>query len=148
MDPGNQSRSDARTAYLDTAIDRPNLHLASEQTVTRIWITKTNTPSTPVPPFGQLRRASGVEVASTSGTRWNISCSSEVILAAGALISPVLLQVSGIGPAELLQSINVSVQIDLPGVGQNFQDHPVVGGFYKCEFDFSLGVEPLLQLGV
>jgi choline dehydrogenase-like flavoprotein len=74
------------------------------------------------------------QFASTTGNiRRNITCSKEVILAAGALLSPALLQVSGIGPAELLQSINVTVQVDLPGVGQNFQDHPMVGAFYNCE---------------
>ncbi|OIW28820.1 alcohol oxidase [Coniochaeta ligniaria NRRL 30616] len=131
MHPLNQSRSDARTAYLDTS-NRDNLHIATQQTVTRILIGKNNATSStpPVPPFGFLRRAFGF--APTSGnTRRNVTCSKEVVLAAGALISPVVLQVSGIGPAETLRSINVTVQIDLPGVGENFQDHPMVGGFYK-----------------
>lgn len=74
------------------------------------------------------------QFASTSGNiRRNVTCSKEVILAAGALVSPALLQVSGVGPAKWLQSINGTVQIDLPGVGQNFQDHPMVSGFYNCE---------------
>lgn len=63
----------------------------------------------------------------------NISCSREVILAAGAIRSPVLLQVSGIGPAPIISSINVPLQIDLPGVGYNLQDHGMVGAFYNCE---------------
>lgn len=152
LHPQKQSRWDARTAYLD-AIDRPNLHLATEQTVTRILIERSNTTTPAVPPFGQLRRASGVEVrllvqddtpdrsvltteqfASASGdNERNVTCSKEVILAAGALVSPVLLQVSGLGPAKMVRSINVTVQVDLPGVGENFQDHPMVGAFYKCE---------------
>lgn len=60
-------------------------------------------------------------------------CDREVILAAGAIISPALLQVSGIGPAALLRELNVSVRVDLPGVGQNLQDHAMVGAFYNCE---------------
>lgn len=45
----------------------------------------------------------------------------------------MLLQISGIGPAELLEELDVPVRVDLPGVGHNFQDHPMVGGFYNCE---------------
>lgn len=60
-------------------------------------------------------------------------CNKEVILAAGAIISPALLQVSGIGPAAVLKDLNVTVRINLPGVGQNFQDHAMVGAFYNCE---------------
>jgi choline dehydrogenase-like flavoprotein len=62
-----------------------------------------------------------------------VFCNREVILAAGAIFSPALLQVSGIGPADVLNELNVSVKVDLPGVGQNFQDHPMVGVFYNCE---------------
>jgi choline dehydrogenase-like flavoprotein len=148
--PKNQSRSDSRTSYIDDAIDRPNLHLATEQTATRIHIERTDS-SIALPPFGKLMRASGVEVclsctrcrnpadkreqfaATADGVSRNITCSKEVILAAGAIKSPVLLQVSGIGPAPILSSINVSVQIDLPGVGMNLQDHGMVGAFYNCK---------------
>jgi choline dehydrogenase len=132
MSPCGQARSDARTAYVDSVIDRPNLHLATQQTVTRILLEKRNM-TNPVAPYGPLRRAFGVEVSNSQGTRWNVTCSKEVILAAGALVSPVLLQVSGIGPASLLASINVTVQVDLPGVGMNFQDHGMVAAFYDCE---------------
>lgn len=62
-----------------------------------------------------------------------MTCSREVILAAGAVRSPVLLQVSGIGPVPILSSINISVQIDLPGVGMNLQDHSMVGAYYNCK---------------
>lgn len=62
-----------------------------------------------------------------------MACDREVILAAGAIISPSLLQVSGIGPASVLDELGVPVQIDLPGVGQNLQDHAMVGAFYNCE---------------
>lgn len=63
--PLNQSRSDARTAYLDSN-NLENLHIATEQTVTRILLEKNNGSNTtsPVPPFGYLRRAFGVEVSS------------------------------------------------------------------------------------
>jgi choline dehydrogenase-like flavoprotein len=61
MHAQNQSRSDARTAYWDT-IDRPNLHLATEQTVTRILLDRDNS-IVAGPPFGYIRRAFGVEVS-------------------------------------------------------------------------------------
>lgn len=62
MTPTNQSRSDSRTSYLDGVIDRPNLHLATEQTVTRILIGKTDD-AFALPPLGHLKRALGVEVS-------------------------------------------------------------------------------------
>jgi len=60
-------------------------------------------------------------------------CKREVILAAGAIHSPTLLQVSGIGPADVLESLDIPVEIDLPGVGANLQDHPSVAAWYNCE---------------
>lgn len=54
-------------------------------------------------------------------------------MAAGAILSPVLLQISGFGPAEYLRSIDVDVLVHLPGVGSNLQDHTMVQPVYKCE---------------
>ena len=51
-------------------------------------------------------------------------------MAAGALHSAQLLQLSGIGPANLLSGLDIPVAINLPGVGNNLQDHPLVGTFY------------------
>jgi choline dehydrogenase len=56
----------------------------------------------------------------------------EVILAAGAVHSAQLLQLSGIGPKALLQSLNIPVLVDTPGVGENFQDHIGVNCYYPC----------------
>lgn len=63
-------------------------------------------------------------------------CSKEVILAAGAIFSPVLLQVSGFGPGDVLRRLGVEVVVDLPGVGGNMQDHPMVQILYNCELFF------------
>jgi choline dehydrogenase len=57
----------------------------------------------------------------------------EVILAAGAIHTAQLLQLSGIGPSALLESLGVEVVVDLPGVGQNFQDHWGVTCYYPCK---------------
>ncbi|KAK4109615.1 GMC oxidoreductase [Canariomyces notabilis] len=102
MSATNQSRADGRRSYLDPVLDRPNLHLAVQQTVNSIHlISKASTP-----------RAS---------PRGNVVCKQDVILAAGAVISPALLQVFGIGPAAVLQDLNVT----------NLQDHAFVGAFYN-----------------
>ncbi|KAK3996779.1 putative GMC oxidoreductase [Cladorrhinum sp. PSN332] len=131
MNAKNQSREDSRRAYLDHVLDRPNLHLASQQTVTRILLgvaVTTQSPQSSRPP----RRAYGVEFTTSAGSpRRKVICNKEVILSAGAIISPALLQVSGIGPAPILEEMDVPVQVDLPGVGANFQDHAMVHAFYN-----------------
>ena len=57
----------------------------------------------------------------------------EVIVAAGALHSAQLLQLSGFGPASLLNEYGIPIALDLPGVGNNLQDHCLVGTFYPCK---------------
>ncbi|ROW13238.1 hypothetical protein VPNG_04841 [Cytospora leucostoma] len=126
MSARNQSRFDGRTAYFDPVIQRPNLHIATEQTVTQILLETVD----------QLQTAVGVEFAhSDQEDRRNISCSSEVILAAGAIFSPTLLQVSGIGPENVLRSLNIPLRVDLPGVGANFQDHGMLHPVYSYTND-------------
>ncbi|HTN48413.1 MAG TPA: GMC family oxidoreductase N-terminal domain-containing protein [Burkholderiaceae bacterium] len=68
------------------------------------------------------RRCVGVEVF-RDGTTASMRARGQVILAAGAVASPVLLQLSGIGPADALRSLQVSLLVDRPGVGSNLQDH-------------------------
>jgi choline dehydrogenase len=67
------------------------------------------------------------------GEKQTVTASDQVILSAGAVSSPHLLQVSGIGPASLLNSIGVSSTHDLPGVGENLQDHLQIRTVYKVE---------------
>ncbi|KAI4106909.1 MAG: hypothetical protein LQ345_007165 [Seirophora villosa] len=76
-------------------------------------------------------RITGVEFAATaSDARRTISATREVIVAAGALHSAQLLQLSGIGPSSLLDAFDIPTALDLPGVGNNLQDHCLVGTFY------------------
>ncbi|KAL9600372.1 MAG: hypothetical protein Q9219_003222 [cf. Caloplaca sp. 3 TL-2023] len=73
----------------------------------------------------------GVEfAASASAPRRTINATREVIVAAGSLHSAQLLQLSGIGPSSLLNTYGIPVSLDLPGVGNNLQDHCLVGTFY------------------
>ncbi|KAI0161785.1 putative GMC oxidoreductase [Hypoxylon sp. FL1284] len=134
MTAKNQSREDARTAYLDPVLERTNMHLVTGHTVTRILHDNSRavfSNSSHLPGASGLR-ITGVEFAANSTAQnVSISCRKEVILAGGAILSPVLLQVSGIGPAELLESLGVDVAVDLPGVGSNFQDHPTLQPVYE-----------------
>lgn len=63
----------------------------------------------------------------------NVSCSREVILSAGAVHTPQILEFSGIGDPAVLSNFDIPVAINLPGVGNNFQDHPYVGVVYYCK---------------
>ena len=99
-------------AYLDSATRlRPNLHIRPERTVERLEF--------------EGRRAIAV-TALCHGQRERIA-GRHIILCAGALHSPALLMRSGIGPAEHLHEQGIAVVADLPGVGANLQDHPLVG---------------------
>ncbi|KAH8679004.1 GMC oxidoreductase-domain-containing protein [Tricladium varicosporioides] len=130
ISPENQTRSDARLAYVDKFIDtRQNLHLLTGKHVYRLMV---DTPQTSLPrsyPNGLW--ISGVEfVPDGTLSIFNVSCSKEVILAAGAVHTPQILELSGIGDADILQKHNIQVKLNLPGVGNNFQDHPYVGVAY------------------
>lgn len=73
----------------------------------------------------QFAVGAGAEIKTINATR-------DVILAAGAIHTAQLLQLSGFGPSSLLKSLGIGVVIDLPGVGQNFQDHWGASCYYPC----------------
>jgi choline dehydrogenase len=104
-------RQSTASTYLAHAIHRPNLSVITGALVTRLII--------------RGGRAVGVEYTTRQGLQC-VETEGEVILAGGAINSPQLLQLSGIGPAELLQQHGVPVMADRPGVGANLQDHIVV----------------------
>ena len=79
------------------------------------------------------RRATGVEVES-GGERFIVE-GDEIILSAGPVGSPHILMLSGVGPMDQLASLDISAVADLPGVGQNLRDHPVVGVAWKTKPD-------------
>jgi choline dehydrogenase-like flavoprotein len=108
----NGRRWSSAQAFLRAAEKRPNLRIMTETKVARVRF--------------EGRRASGVELF--DGTR--IGAAKEIALTAGAIATPKILQLSGIGDAGLLGSLGIPVVADLPGVGANFQDHlevPVQG---------------------
>ena len=110
-------RSSTAVAYLKPARGRPNLRVETDAHATRVLFEGT--------------RATGVEYR--QGGRAKVALAArEVILAAGALQSPQLLQLSGVGPAPLLREHGIAVVADRPGVGANLQDHLQLRLVFKC----------------
>jgi len=101
-------RLSAARAYLHPILDRPNVRLVTRAFVTRILFDGT--------------RAVGVEYSHGRGDVKEVRAG-EVILSGGAINSPHLLQLSGVGNADELRGLGVEVVHDLPGVGSNLQDH-------------------------
>ncbi len=108
---GGRWRASAARTYLKPAMRRPNLEVVINALVHRVLF--------------EGRRAIGIEY-SRGGTVHRVEADREIILAAGAIGSPHLLQLSGVGAPEHLARIGLPVHHALPGVGQNLQDHYVV----------------------
>ncbi|WP_340676370.1 GMC family oxidoreductase N-terminal domain-containing protein [Paraperlucidibaca sp.] len=102
-------RWSAARAFLDRAGGRDNLHILTDSLVTKIIITD-----------GQ---ATGVEVRDSNGNSSTIGASREVILAGGAVNSPQLLMLSGVGDRDHLEQVGVACHHHSPEVGENLQDH-------------------------
>ena len=113
----NGRRCSSAVAYLRPARHRPNLAIITDALVHRILVSG--------------RRATGVEYQ-RNGRLETVTAAREVVLAAGAIGSPHILQLSGIGPAARLQAAGIEVRHDLPGVGENLQDHLQVRFVYAC----------------
>jgi choline dehydrogenase-like flavoprotein len=104
----NGERFSAAKAYLAPNLARPNLRVITQARTRRVLL--------------EARRAVGVE-ADMAGVVTTLRARREVLLSAGALQSPQLLMLSGIGPGEHLRSVGVDVRHELPGVGGNLHDH-------------------------
>jgi choline dehydrogenase len=129
--------------FLRPVLHRPNLRLETGIHAERILF--------------EGQRAAGVAL-SRQGVRFTAEARAEVILAAGTVGSPVLLELSGVGQAERLQALGIPVVADLPGVGENLQDHlqlrPIFGvsGIRTLNDDYAklwrrgvMGLQYLLQ---
>jgi len=113
----NGRRWSAHRAFLKPAMKRPNLRVITHAQAERVLLAG--------------RRAVGVAYRQ-GGTSHTIRATREVILCGGAINSPQLLMLSGIGPAAHLAAMGIEPAHDLPGVGQNLQDHYQVRFVYKC----------------
>jgi choline dehydrogenase len=103
-------RASSGVTYLAEARDRPNLEIRAETSAVRVLF--------------DGNRAVGVEVES-GGERETIEAD-RVVLSGGAIQTPQILTLSGIGPKEKLEELGVEVLVDSPGVGRNLQDHPYI----------------------
>ncbi len=110
-------RHSAARAYVHPVLSRPNLELQTRAHVTRVLFEGT--------------RAVGVEYRRGRGPVRR-AYAGEVVLAGGAINSPQLLQLSGVGPTDHLRSLGIDVVAELPGVGENLQDHLEVYVQHAC----------------
>jgi len=123
MTVNNGVRWSTANAYLKPALQRSNLTVIPHTVANKVIF--------------EDKRAVGVQYQS-AGREITVRARSEVILSAGSIGSPCLLQRSGIGPAKVLQDAGVSVLVDSPGVGENLQDHLEVYFQYRCKQPISL----------
>eukprot|EP00051_Salpingoeca_urceolata_P007919 m.101804 g.101804 ORF g.101804 m.101804 type:complete len:600 (-) comp15477_c1_seq4:106-1905(-) len=120
-------RCSTRLGYLDAVRSRPNLTVETRCMAQRVVLDEDD---------GDLR-ATGIEYT-RNGAFQTASAAKEVILSAGSIASPQLLQVSGVGDADHLASVGISPRHHLPGVGKNLQDHLEVYFQYRCKQPVSL----------
>ena len=121
MNQRNGSRWSGTRAFLRPVLSRKNLTVTIHAHVEKLELDTAN----------GGRRATGVRVRIGKQAAQIIDARREVILAAGAIGSPQLLQLSGIGNASLLQEKRIALVHDLPGVGENLQDHLQIRSVYK-----------------
>ncbi|KAK7435070.1 hypothetical protein VKT23_019878 [Stygiomarasmius scandens] len=116
---GGGQRSSSSAAYLRPILSRPNLDVLIQTRAMRLVETSTNT-------------FTSVEVAqSADGPVTTLSASKEIILSAGAIGTPHILLLSGIGPKQELEAVGVESTVDLPNVGKNLADHPFLFTYYR-----------------
>ncbi len=117
INAGNGRRMSSATAYLEPVAGRSNLDIQTGAVALRVVV--------------ERGRASGVE-ALIGGRHVSISVRREVVLSAGAIKTPQLLMLSGIGPADTLAALSIPVVHDAPNVGRNLQNHACYRLQYLC----------------
>ncbi len=116
-------RASTSNAYLRRAMKRPNLTLKTGVLTRKVLL--------------EGKKAVGIEFE-VNGKIQKTTASTEIVLCAGSIGSPQLLQLSGIGPADVLENAGVPVVHNLPGVGENLQDHLEVYFQYHCKQPITL----------
>ena len=119
----NGRRASTARSYLRPAKGRRNLHVETSALAQRILF--------------EGRRAAGVEYRQNGALR-TARARKEILISSGAYNSPQLLQLSGVGPAELLKSHGIDVVLDAPGVGNDLQDHMQVRIVMRCALPITL----------
>ncbi|KAF8161719.1 hypothetical protein K438DRAFT_305216 [Mycena galopus ATCC 62051] len=122
VDPTGQRVTSESAYFTKDVLARPNLKVAINAQVTRVLLEQVN----------GVTRAVGVEFAnSPDGPRYRANARKEVVICAGALHSPHILMLSGVGPAAQLKAQGIPVLVDAPAVGANLVDHPMVDMYLK-----------------
>lgn len=143
-------------AFLHPIRHRKNLTVMTHTQVLRVLTTAISEKTRQDPAYRRQAwanaalEATGLEIL-RDGHRDTITVNDQVILAAGAVSSPHLLQLSGIGPARTLSSLGITPVHDLPGVGENLQDHLQIRTVYRvehCKTVNTLYRNPLTRLGM
>ncbi len=116
-------RWNASKAFLRPVAHRPNLSVWTETQVKRLTLARD---------ASGLLRCTGAELV-RNGQTVKVTAAREVVLSAGSVNSPQILQLSGIGPAALLRQHGIEVALDLPGVGANLQDHLQIRTVFKVQ---------------
>ena len=137
MNQRNGVRWSATKAYLRPVQGRANLTVMTRAQVRRVRIENRD----------GRRRATGVQLRQSDQHGRVIGARREVVLAAGAIGSPQVLQLSGIGPAKLLERCGIAVVHDLPGVGENLHDHLQIRSIYKVNNTVTLNERARTLLG-
>ncbi|KAF9556900.1 GMC oxidoreductase [Agrocybe pediades] len=135
IDPKTWTRSYAANVYLAPNIARDNLYVLTDALVSRILLKDVI--------GSEVKMATGVEFIHNS-RKYTVKVRKEVILSAGTVKSPQILEMSGIGRPEVLHKLGIETQVDLPGVGENVQEH--VGFDMVYELDPNGGHETLALL--
>lgn len=125
VDPATVLRSFARPGHWDDIeATRPNYHTLTGQKVLKVSF--------------QGKRATGVVFVPADATDQSqartVRAKKEIVMAAGSIHTPQILQASGVGPKQLLKEAGVPLVVDSPGVGSNFQDQPfTIAPTFNCE---------------
>lgn len=123
IDPSTKTRSYAGSSYLDDQVaSRSNLRVVTNATVEAVLLEG----------GGLSTRAIGVRITNKEGNKKEVM-SSETVLSAGVFQSPQLLEISGIGNPKILRAQGIEPIVDLPGVGENLQDHANVGVSFESK---------------
>lgn len=126
-------RQSTAKSFLIPAKDRPNLHIIKEGLVTQIQFTEQDAE----------QRATGVKLF-IGGRKFTATATKEVVLSAGAINTPQLLMLSGIGPAKNIRKLDIRVRQNLP-VGDNLQDHVNVPLFIKFNTTTHVGAQEIID---
>ena len=135
-------RQHSSATHLAAARGRPNLHVVSDALATEVVL-------------DDEKRAVGVRYREADGAGAEVLASvsspgagGEVLVCAGAVSSPHLLMLSGIGPRNVLKARGIACAVDLPGVGENLQDHPAVVSGYRITEPLAITDQMFLAKGI